>query len=222
MGRGSRTPAPDPAPAPTAVIPDPAPPIEPDPYEPARDILRVNVDEMSGFSGASKTKLLTAVDLMERVLSSEQFRQAVLGHQYEGKRQFVQNSRSDAEGNDIGSNLTNAQIYQILMEGAEQLKGIAAHVDRVANVNLNLYTPPFYKKWSVVGYTNPGVAPIYMNSYYFNSFTPGQIAANISHEWTHKIGFDHDYNSTTRRPYSVPYGIGGIVERVASALTGEE
>jgi hypothetical protein len=160
-GFGRYRPAPDPAPVPTTPAPAPEPTIAPnplptdpsptDPTDPGqpRDLVRVSIDEMSGFEGSDKTKVLNAADLMERVISSEQFRQAVLNHQYQGKRQFVQNERSDANGNIIGSNLTNAQVYQILMEGAEQLKRITPRIDNVANVSLALYTPPFYKKWSV-------------------------------------------------------------------------
>jgi hypothetical protein len=226
---GRRSPAsPAPAPQPTVVVPAPEPTVAPPPTDPAdptdpdmptRDLLRTSIDVMSGFSDTSKTKVLSAVDLMERVLSSEQFRQAVLNHMYEGKRQFVQNERTDGNGTVIESNLTNARIYQILMEGAEQLKGVTARIDRVANLNLNLYTAPWYNKWGTVGYGYPGQPEIYMNWYYFNSFTIAEVAANVAHEWTHKLGFDHDYDSTARRPYTVPYSIGDIVQQVAGVIS---
>jgi hypothetical protein len=178
--------------------------------------LRMSLDALSGFSTSDKTKVETAVDLAEHVLGSEQFRQAVLDFTYQGQRQFVQNYISDADGTVIEDNLTNERIYEIIQAGEEHLTGIAPEIDHVANLDLNLYTAPWYNKWGTVGYGNPGEPEIYMNWYYFNSYEYADVSDNVTHEWTHKLGFDHDYNSTARRPYSVPYGIGCIMDALAA------
>jgi hypothetical protein len=38
----------------------------------------------------------------------------------------------------------------------------------------------------------------------------------VAHEYCHKIGFEHSVQPTPSRPFSVPYGIGNIVEELAN------
>lgn len=167
-----------------------------------QETLRVDLVRSTGFSPKSMEKLKLALDTIERVLNSDEFRRAVLDFTYDGKKQFA-----------LDDGLTNEQVYAKIMAARETYSPAA---DYVAQLDLNLYTPPWYKKWSVVGYTYPNQPAIYMNWYYFNSFTPQEIAGNVTHEWTHKIGFEHDYGHTARRPYSVPYAVGDIVTRLSS------
>jgi hypothetical protein len=142
---------------------------------------------------------------MERILNSEEFHQAVINHEFDGKKQFAS----------VPAGTTNEQVYEQIMAGRETYTPSA---DSVANLELVLYTPPFWKKWSVVGYGYPGQPEIYTNKYYFNSFTVAQVAGNLTHEWCHKIGFDHDYNRTSQRPASVPYAIGEIIISLAQTM----
>lgn len=178
--------------------------------------LSVDLDALSGFSAADKTKIGQAAEAMSEALSSEDFKQAVLHFTYDGKEQFSNNQLADAAGNTVATTMSNQQIYDTMMESRETYLN---NVDETAHINLTLYTPPFYKKWSVVGYGYPGQPQIFMNWYYFNSYDIAQVAANIAHEWTHKLGFDHDYNRTARRPYSVPYGVGCLVENLAQGTS---
>jgi hypothetical protein len=73
----------------------------------------------------------------------------------------------------------------------------------------------------VVGYTYPDSARIWSNGNYFYSMTVNELAAHFVHEWLHKIGYDHDFKSTARRPYSVPYAVGDLVEVIADQLYPE-
>lgn len=64
----------------------------------------------------------------------------------------------------------------------------------------------------VYGYTNPGTATIFLNRYYRTQWdydndywSIDSETSNAVHEATHKMGFDHDYYNTARRPSSVPY-----------------
>lgn len=64
----------------------------------------------------------------------------------------------------------------------------------------------------VYGYTYPNDPTIYLNRYYRTQWDYDNgywsIDAEVSnavHEATHKMGFEHDYRRTSRRPYSVPY-----------------
>ena len=165
------------------------------------DILRVDISHMSGFYGASIEKVNQAADVVEQVLNSTEFQQAVYNHTYNGQKTFANND-----------NETNPQIYERILKGHETYSSTDDHV---AQLDLDLYTPAWYKKWTVVGYGIAGQPEIYMNSYYFNSFSVAEVAGNIAHEWMHKIGFDHDYKRTAQRPYSVPYAVGDIVIQLA-------
>jgi hypothetical protein len=171
--------------------------------------LSVDLDKLTGFSDADKGKIEQAAQAMSEALSSEEFKQAVLSFTYDGKEQFSNNQLADAAGRTIATNMSNQQIYDTMMESRETYLN---NTDETAHIDLTLYSPPFYKKWSVVGYGYPGQPQIFMNWNYFNSYDIAQVAANIAHEWTHKLGFDHDYNRTARRPYSVPYGVGCLVQ----------
>jgi hypothetical protein len=182
----------------------------------AAETLPVDLDALSGFSSADKTKIDQAAQAMSEALSSEDFRQAVLSFTYDGKQQFSNNQLANAAGDTVATGMSNQQIYDTMMASRETYLN---NTDETAHINLTLYTPSFYKKWNVVGYGYPGQPQIFMNWYYFNSYDIAQVAANIAHEWTHKLGFDHDYNRTARRPYSVPYGVGCLVEHLAEGTS---
>ena len=66
----------------------------------------------------------------------------------------------------------------------------------------------------------PDTMRIWIHKKFFrrSSWTPVDVAANMAHEWVHKIGFGHDYYYTEDRPYSVPYAIGNIVAEVANLM----
>jgi hypothetical protein len=167
--------------------------------------LRVDLASLTGFSASQKEKVAQAADIMDRVLNSEEFHQAVLNHEFAGKKQFAS----------VPAGTTNEQVYQQIMAGRETYTDIE---DSVATLSLVLYKPPFWKKWSVVGYTYPGNYPIHTNKYYFNKFSAAQVAGNLTHEWLHKIGFDHDFSRTAQRPFSVPYALGELVIQLAQSL----
>jgi hypothetical protein len=167
--------------------------------------LRVDLASTKGFSSSQKEKLNQAADLMERVMNSEEFHQAVLNHEFNGQKGFA----------NVPAGMTNERVYQKIMAGRETYNETE---DSVATLSVVLYKPAFYKKWNVVGYTYPGNYPIYTNKYYFNTFTAAQIAGNLTHEWLHKIGFEHDFNRTAQRPDSIPYAIGEIVIFLAKTL----
>jgi len=166
--------------------------------------LTVNIASASGFSSADKDKLAAAVEVLGRVLNGEEFRERVINYMFEGKRQFSSND-----------GVTNEEVFQRIMMGRETYTN---EDDQQVDLSLQLYKPPFWKKWSVVGYTYPDTPTIYMNRNYYNTFAPNQVAANLAHEWCHKIGFGHDFNRTARRPYSVPYAVGDIVEELGARL----
>jgi hypothetical protein len=186
------TPSPDPAPVPPPIPnPDPTPdPGEDLPHEAFIFDAKVN---FFGFERSQEDKALRAIEIIKKVIASSEFRARVLNFTHQGKKEFVDNK-----------GLTNAQIYQVLLDGQEDLLPV---VDNEMDLELEL----FYTWRDTVGYTTPGALRIYMNTKFFNPYTPSQVAGNLFHEWTHKLGFEHAQTYTISRDSSVPYALGFIV-----------
>lgn len=154
----------------------------------------------TNFTPDQEEKMRNALVRMKLVINSQAFKKRVLGHSYNGKVTFVDN-----EG------LNNEQIYYKILEGVETLQ---PEVDEEMDLDVTMY----YSSNSTVGYTYPNTNRIWVNSKFFNGYTLGKVAANITHEWTHKIGFGHASRSTASRPYSVPYGIGSIMQELVDGM----
>ena len=167
--------------------------------------IAVNVSGARGYSPAEAEKLRQATELLSKVLGSEAFRQRILEHQYRGGAGFA-----DSDG------LSNAQVYEKLMAARETYTDADDH-----EVDLDLEIKNLgWRGRNVVGYTYPDVATVTQNRKFFALKSPADIAANLAHEWVHKLGFGHDFRQTAPRPYSVPYAVGDIVGELAKALEG--
>lgn len=145
------------------------------------------------FEAQDQVKVEKAIEIIKAVISSPEFKHRVVNHTYEGKKTFVDNK-----------NFSNEEIYQILLNGREDL---IPEVDYEMDLELELY----YSSRNTVGYTYPDTTRIWMNTKYFNVFTPAEVAGNIFHEWTHKLGFDHASSYSVARDSSVPYAIGYLI-----------
>lgn len=153
---------------------------------------KTDVDLMN-LTDAQETKYNKAVAIVKKVVATEAFRTKVLNYKYLGKKQFADNGGK-----------TNAQIYQSILDAAESLKP-------VKNNTMDLGVKMYYQASSVVGYTNPSITYINVNTKFFNSYAANQVAGNLFHEWLHKLGYKHDVSATAKRPYTVPYAIGYMV-----------
>lgn len=200
------TPTPSASPSPT-VTPTPSatpkPSVTPSPTPSQSDHLSVVIQQSSNFDSKALASLEKARGLLEIVVNSDDFKQKVLHFTYQGQETYVQNN-----------GYSNSQIYDLIMAGAEQYpsKTTANHT---MDLYLELYTA---NGSSTIGYTSPSTKTIYMNTYFYNSASAGDIAGNMMHEWLHKLGFDHDSAVTARRPSSVPYAIGYIARDLVKKL----
>lgn len=170
------------------------------------EALTVQFDGVRYFNQAQADKLNAAKKLVELVINSRLFKERVLNFTYNGQKIFVQNN-----------GLSNQQVYDLLMTGAERYPRQNPS-DSTMNFDLELYTPKWYQSNNVLGYTSQNTETIYINKNFYNRAEVNEIAMNLTHEWCHKMGFDHDFKSTSRRPFSVPYGIGYLVRDLANEL----
>jgi hypothetical protein len=159
--------------------------------------LSVKPMDIKGFEGDSLIKMKKAFEVLEKVVNSVEFKNRVINFKNN------QNERSFASNN----GLSNEQIYEIFMDGRETLQ---QNTPGEMNFFLSLYHKRFSK---VIGWTNGSINTININWKFFKDFLPNEVAGNLAHEWTHKIGFDH---MSAAEHDSAPYAIGYIVREMGA------
>ncbi len=172
---------------PPVVIPTPDDSLPPEAYSFDTNVTLVNL------TASQTTKMKKALEIIKLVVATDEFRSKILDHTYSGKKTFVDNK-----------GLTNAQIYQKILDGAESLQPTK---DNELDCEVEMYTAAT----NVVGYTYASSKRIWVNTKYFNQYTAAGVAHNLFHEWMHKLGFTHASTWSTSRDYSVPYAIGDLV-----------
>lgn len=178
---------PTPEPQPEPVVSAPVPSVQ-------ESSLSLTGVKLVNASSAQKTKYDKALVVVGKVLKDPEFKKRILAHKkMDGKSGFENTSDSPAK------------VYEKLLQGSETYK--KAEIDREADLEVRFY----YAANSTVGYTYPKVGYIMVNTKFFNGYTPSSVAANFIHEYLHKLGYGHDSSATSRRPKSVPYGIGSIM-----------
>ncbi len=166
--------------------------------------LKVNIQSARYFSQSEYDKLMAAQKLIEKVINGAEFKNRVLNFTYNGQTTFVQNN-----------GMTNQQIYDYMMTGAEMYP-TQTPADSLMDFDLELYTSSWFGR-GTLGYTDTSTKTIHMNTRFYDGAGPADVAMNLTHEWLHKMGFDHDSNRTARRDYSVPYAIGYIMRDLGKA-----
>ena len=150
------------------------------------------IEDAANFTEPQKARLFVVAANLEKVINSVEFKADVLNHTYAGKKTFVDNGRN-----------SNESIYKIIMDGREEL---VAETDNKWNIRYKL--GPLGS--SVVAQTNAARRDVTINEDKFDEMVDSQLAKTICHEQLHKLGFNHDFNNNSSRPYSVPYGCGSI------------
>lgn len=156
---------------------------------------------LTNFNREQEEKVRKAVEIIKKVISMKEFRDRVLNYSYKGANHFFEN-----EG------MSNAEVYQKLLDGAEKMGNTAKN--NTLDVELELY----YQSTNTIGYTYPNTVRIWMNTKYFNKYTPIKVADNLMHEWMHKLGFTHAVTWSKDRDHTVPYAIGYLIEELAASL----
>lgn len=171
-------------------------------------VFKVNVERLSNYKSSERAKAQKAFDYIEQIVNTDEFKTKVLEFSWKDpKSGKTQNQFHMNDG------LSNAQVLDKILKGAELAYN--TQENNTMDLNLRMYWAPFSK---VIGYTTPDSDTVNNNRKYFKRMNIAELAGHYFHEWLHKVGFDHEFNYTAQRPYSVPYAVGTIIEEIAREL----
>lgn len=173
---------------------------KPLPYRAIAGKWKTNIS-FTNFNAEEIKKVNQAVNIIKKVINSDEFHDLVLEYNFKNEKRFNENN-----------NYSNEEIYQLILLGAEIVGNRQAN--NTMDVELELYEDTS----KTIGYTYPHTTRIWMNRKYFNRYTPAQVAGNLMHEWMHKLGFGHSHKWNKDREHSVPYAIGYLIEDLAFKL----
>lgn len=140
-----------------------------------------------------KKQLKAAESILASLVKGQCFKDFML------KRKFIWRKPEGSK-----SDLTNQEIY-----------------DKIINANLTVPVHYYYKRFSsVVGYREPPDPDIYFNRKFHDYYSACDTASNAFHEWSHTLGFDHPFNPTNDRGYTVPYSLNTVVEQCCESSNG--
>jgi len=173
-------------------------------------MLKINLVSHKNYGGQRLEKLTRALATMERVINSDAFADGVRNFTTRGKKtfSFKKNLFKDFE------HYTNEEVLGMIMQAQEEEGNVAD-----GQIDLYLELVEGDSGSSAVGYGYPGDPVIYTYSGWYDQQDIPSLANHITHEWCHKIGFDHAFHAwqDRDRDNSVPYGIGNLVEELANA-----
>lgn len=157
--------------------------------------------KMINFEPHQEKKVLKAVRILKKIITSDEFKERIINFNYNGKRNFIDNK-----------GISNQEVYQKILEGAEQIGNTSPN--NLMDVELELY----HQSTTTIGYTYPDTSRIWINKKYFTRYSPAKVADNLMHEWMHKLGFTHETKWSKDRDNSVPYAVGYLVEELAQKI----
>jgi len=168
--------------------------------------VKINTD---GLDTEEQIKVHLAGQYLESVVNNPMFKDFVLNYKYEVGyyigmlwwRKYYTKQQSKF----TYTNLNNRQVWNKFISGAETL---SPEADNEMDIYIKVDRR---NRRGVIGYTYPASKFQWIYSWVLKKFSVEQIAGNIVHEWLHKIGFEHPFNRTIYRPFSVPYAIGDMV-----------
>lgn len=105
----------------------------------------------------------------------------------------------------FASFMLKRKLIQTLSRSNQQV------LDSLVGANVPVDVEMYYTTDRVLGYTYPnqpvGQYKEWINRRYMTEWGRCDLASLLGHETSHKIGYDHDYQATSRRNSSVPYSI---------------
>lgn len=132
------------------------------------------------------------------------------------KNHTAEETKVVAVAEELSNKLVQSKCFEDFMTKREliQTTGLTRFqvVEKIRKSNLAVPVVMYYQNNNVVGYRQPPSITIYTNRKFHAGSTACARGSNLTHEWSHALGFDHDFNATISRPRSVPYSINAAFE----------
>lgn len=168
---------------------------------------------------SQKEKFRLALEVLEEVMNSSEFRRMVLSYKNsDGERAYQKNYL----WSNSKERLSNEDVYAIIMGGDESK--VIPNTQGEMNINSYIKICSRYEwnvskvKWcrGVIGSTNPWKSKwMQLNWQFYATYEVPSMVSNIVHEWLHLLGFLHG-NYKMRE--EVPYVVGSIAGKVAAQI----
>lgn len=157
----------------------------------------ITLRSLTGATETEATQIRGALAALNLIWSSDPFKAAILAHtKLDGSPGF-ENTDDDCQA-----------VWDKMHSGDVEIDD-------------SVYSPTFWQRLrgnNVVGYEDTD-GSVHENRTFLDGAIAAFIADNLAHESMHKLGYEHDFEPTAIRPYSVPYGVGEIVNTLLSAKT---
>ena len=169
-------------------------------------MFNIKLQSLTGFNQSQEQFVNNAMIKVTSVMNSDIFKQRILGFTCSLGQRFE---------NNMG--LNNQQVYEKLIAGIETYK---PDQDFTADLFLVLKqkNKPLFSRNPAIGFGIPGGKEITTYSWWFNRASEADYAGHIAHEWSHKVGFEHSFDPTPTRPFSVPYAFGDMIAKLTIAM----
>ena len=151
-------------------------------------INKVKID-VTNMNQAQEAKAIKASELMLVFFKSDFFKNKIYSTDFSKLLGASKNCISRK------LNFDKDKIYNLFMTGEEEWNG-------VKDYEIDLKISTYYTWKGVVGYIIPMKPTIWVNTKFFNNYSPRKVGNNGSHEWSHTLGFRH-YGRWLRE--SLPY-----------------
>lgn len=177
-------------------------------------MLKVSLKLSGNETQAQRQKLERAAELMEKSINSVRFKNEVLEYSRTewwstGKLWWKKWHSRKVKGF-AECSMSTEEVLSVIMSGAEDL---SPEKDKEADIQVEVAVG----SRGVIGWTNPHTPIQWISSWFINDseVDSHEIAGNLAHEWMHKLGFDHAFNSYSGREHTVPYAVGYLVEKIS-------
>lgn len=157
--------------------------------------MKLRVVRALKYSPEELKRLDRILDLFLSSVNSVDFRERILDHE-----KFI-----------TKHNLSNAEIYQTIMDANEE--GANGGVDEEADLDLTL---DLRTSSDVIGFSKDGRIFTFRNL--FHQLEIATLAGHYSHEFCHTLGFA-DPADMSKIHLNVPYEVGNIIENISNSLS---
>lgn len=111
--------------------------------------------------------------------------------------------------NDPMRNLSSKQIVDTLFSGREWYSNVSDNTADIIWICNQRKKRPLFS--NTIGYGNENDSLINTYRWVMRTYKVENIVGNLAHEWSHKVGFDHQDDSHPERSKTVPYLFGNLV-----------